>query len=452
MDIKIIQDHINSKDWDALSETNILRGYNYNSTEWKDIHISKQCVFEFFLDKTRYMKAWNLAVRPYQEDVFKRLNMQIEAASFTMSVEDWKLYAQKCIKLLNSFTNSSEFDKRTIGNQMLSFAYKDANYLRIFKDKNLSNDIFEKVKSSSSFLIQSALIEDLTPDEAKEIGYRSLTMDGMLSIRFSVPAQKIMVKFFDEYFQTYTELKSNKKIAAVEMGLILSGLSVDEFETYVKKNYTDMTNKDASTLTTYYKYENKDVEISDELTDVFMSNVHSYMTDVQLNIVSNLSKDQITKHVDDLSLDVLILTDMSLDEIVEIKPKAAETKYDISGKRFFTEEEIINHPNLFDPSVFKRNATAYMSKTTFKLLNKTWKRSQRYPAGVMDFSSIVSSVKYNYLTIKTIKYIKEKTGVTDEAVIEAMQKGFIGKGSAIAKTNPDGINLYYIRKFLKDYT
>ena len=90
----------------------------------------------------------------------------------------------------------------------------------------------------------------------------------------------------------------------------------------------------------------------------------------------------------------------------------------IRAKRFFTEEEIAANPNLFDPEYVKDSGKSYVSRETFKILNKQFNKRKQYGEGLDDFLTIIRKYSYETMTIKTIKYLVEKTGFPVAKLLE----------------------------------
>jgi hypothetical protein len=162
-------------------------------------------------------------------------------------------------------------------------------------------------------------------------------------------------------------------------------------------------------------------------------------------MINNVSEKVIVDNIKSIHLGYLAKRQsMSLERITELVGKK---NYDLTWhSRFFTDEEIAANPHFFDPRVLNRRTSAYVSLDTFKILNKTWELRQQYNDELRYFEPIVSGLAPDAITIKTLRYLKEKTQSSNEVVIKAIKRKYIDEAWA-----KDAKKLAIIQKFIKKF-
>lgn len=97
--------------------------------------------------------------------------------------------------------------------------------------------------------------------------------------------------------------------------------------------------------------------------------------------------------------------------------------YSLLFLRFFTEEEILENMDLFDPEVFRKASVLYYSKDTLSKLNKFHGRRFRYNIGVTSLMRIVGTRTYNKMPItdEDFLYLAEKTNSTNEQMLSVLE-------------------------------
>ena len=131
----------------------------------------------------------------------------------------------------------------------------------------------------------------------------------------------------------------------------------------------------------------------------------------------------------------------------EMNKMKGEPEQDISHVRFFTEEEIIANPNLFSPQTLAREPFAYVTPSTFKLLNIIWGKRRKYNPDLTDFSKIVGTVDANKITIAMLKYLVKRTNVQNAEIIKALDDHFYTKSP-----NPDTKNINILMNFFRKFS
>jgi hypothetical protein len=157
-----------------------------------------------------------------------------------------------------------------------------------------------------------------------------------------------------------------------------------------------------------------------------------------------LTLEQIERYKDLLSLEAMLFNKrIPLDKVKEFK---SVEFFDASKIRFFTEEEIIQNPEFFDPESVKKVGYLYVSESTFKLLNKTWSKKQKYENDLSDFTTLCNNlVRLKYFLFDDLRYIVKKTGASNDRVV----KEIISRRIRPTSKNHEDFN--FIKEFINSY-
>jgi hypothetical protein len=159
-------------------------------------------------------------------------------------------------------------------------------------------------------------------------------------------------------------------------------------------------------------------------------------------VIKFLTREQIIKFKDFLSPSLMVKnTKISLKEIKELKLKDSET-IDFTNERFFTEEEIIQNPEFFDPKYVKDSAMVYISEEEFRKLNKIWGSRYHYDPNLSDFEIIFKNNIYR-LDMSQIKYLAKRTKINNELLVNVIMKNNL-YGSSLK-------DFIIFKKFLENY-
>ena len=148
-----------------------------------------------------------------------------------------------------------------------------------------------------------------------------------------------------------------------------------------------------------------------------------------IQLLPALSKEKTIEYYGNLGESIIIKnTNLSIDEVVEIA-NSPNGKESLFGSRFFTDEEIAKYPHLFDPRNLKYGPSAYVSKETFKLLNKSAGTRQRYNTEYSDFKVIYRRhVNERYhLSDEEVMYLKEKTNCSNKEFIKSIDNVYTNR-------------------------
>ncbi len=157
------------------------------------------------------------------------------------------------------------------------------------------------------------------------------------------------------------------------------------------------------------------IELVDELND------RNIIPGIEL--VRLMHKDEFLMLRNDLQVPLRVLStiDGTLDDYISEYSNHITTYQLLMETRFYTEEEIIAHPEMFDPEVFVNAAVLWYSRDTLKMLNRVHgrngkARSFRYKPEKMTLRSILFTRVNNdmHTTMSDALYLKEKTNTTNK--------------------------------------
>jgi hypothetical protein len=198
-----------------------------------------------------------------------------------------------------------------------------------------------------------------------------------------------------------------------------------------------MNDKDAFRL----KYDLDDnVKISTNLVNILSNNTELMLKDKTIDdmkimatskgfasimslINDNLDVGQVIKYKDEISLvNFARHKDVSLklikDEIINRNRQG--TCVTSLTRRFFTEEEILQYPDIFLPVHIKDKGHLYVSSKTFKVLKTQHNLSTNWSKKLISFNTILQNTSFSDVTADQIKYLVKKTKATREEVLNGL--------------------------------
>lgn len=432
------QDLINAKDWDALITTDFYLDFNYSKTTFKQYTFDRDFIMSFVFNVDRFI-AHNKHIvtlgtsNIYYDDVFKNIMSRCTDLGIKLSTQDWK----EVIDAVNILYSNKIIDTGACG-AVLDITGKDVDYLRVLLDPKT----VAKLSSIREFgftanRLNAEEFTKLTPDE-QSIVAPLLTYD---SDNIRVHVEKGDARIFANVAKDYKELNDISRKLMLKVSSVLADLGPDEYT----KALLDLIYKDETVVAESwlpYFLEHPDYEIDDEqfrrLFNKFGGHMFMYM-------INNVSEKVIEEKIKSIHTSYLISRkSMSLGRISELLGHA---KTDFSGGgRFFTEEEIAEHPHFFDPRALIRRTNHYVSRDTFKILNRAWGTRQQYNDDLVDFVTIVRSLSSAVLSVKTLRYLKEKTNASNEVVTSTILGRHID-----GDMNKDAKKLSIVKNFIKKF-
>jgi hypothetical protein len=282
-----------------------------------------------------------------------------------------------------------------------------------------SQELSDRFSSGKFYLINfhAGTLKGLTPQEILK-----LFLLPVPDANIPVYDQKKLLDVFDtpeEFIDFYNTLHSKSIGTDINLGEVLSKLSQSEYSEALEYYRTR-----SGRVPSYY----------DNIFHYYLHNDHEIPQDVIEKLkqfgaleeyISKLTDKQLEDNAEEFSTQELIQNSISLDKIMELKPELLEEREleNLSQYRFSTEEEMVKYPFLFDPEAMKYQTGNYLSRKTHKILNSTWKKSQRYnEEHFSTFEGVTKNMAGGYITIKNIKYLKEKTGASNSVVFDVFTK------------------------------
>lgn len=418
MDKHELQQLINAKDWDALANTDILVLFRKGKPNVNDVpDLTPEFYSEFLFNKEYYFKAketymqTNSSNHHFPDNVVLRNFMKYLYKHMDFKIDDWK----SLINAFDVFNNSNFQVPGDVQWHVTSLHHKNVEFIKALKDDDFYTKVRDNYHDYSVADVTPDHFKGLTPDEMKEIGWDTITLGGLQGLDIQDDTKPLIMGFFNDVYTAITKTWNDD----VEPGLLMGNMAYDDYKTEFKKIMeSEVSWNIFRDLTTYFQV--NDVVIDDDFLDYMNKKASTY--NVSRNyifaipwIIPNLSKEQVIKHKSMIPLNqVTQRDDFTIDEIAQ-DILGPGNHADLTTHRFFTEEEIRRYPELFNPERIKQNYGHYVTKDTFKMLNKAWGgKRYRYNEELTNFVRLINELSADNLTVKNLKYLKEKTGVSNE--------------------------------------
>lgn len=437
------QDLIDSKDWDSLSKTDILGDFNFNTTAYMDYTFDKDFLTEFMFNRDRYKESkLSYADKAnstfYDDDNFRHLFRRMELLNIKLSTKEWR----EVINTADEYSNQI-IQKRDYMGVIVSLTYKNSEFLKLLLD----DTIYKRILTVAEDTYDHATITPKTfegiSDEDMKIILPRLSYGGKREITFEQFDETILLKYVDGIDGAIKLCEQNRTI---KIAKVLKHLEPDEY-LKVWKDYIGREIRGSITRYYWEPYfqEHKDYVATDDDIQILLDFYGEFLFN---EISFAFTDEQLIKFGKYLDIKSLAKNDrISLSKITEIKGTG---NFHLLNTRFFTEEEIIANPHFFDPeeiTVKKRGCGLYISKDTFRLLNKAWGKRQRYNENLVRFDYIVSSLRADQITISTIKYLKNKAKISDQLLFSVLNNVYISPSH-----NEDGRKFNEFFKFINRYS
>lgn len=393
---QIFQDLIDAKDWNSLADTDFLEEFNYHNYGWELYTFDKKLVLQFFCKNARYLKSKKHVERLhgslYEDDIWGNLNTAMIRQGITLDESEWEEY------LINVYTMFKHNTIRGPGLQRAIAGKEDINFYKALSKSPVRKDLSGFLISvRNTKIVITPEWQELTPKE-----FRSLLFVYDQAKNTYIKYKNCDKTIYQHCIDDDIDIVEFVKKYDLEISDIYDNLSIDEYIDvirYIKSKYTDKM--EASLIGDYFKNHYEE-NISDDMIETLLNEFSGIMYGISFC----LSKEQYEKYKDLIPSSVKVkLPYLSLDEAAE----DISGLEDMSGERFFTEEEMIAHPNLFDPNEVKYLTCMYVSKETFALLNKTWNKDIRYNKVLTDVRVLIDSMSSTFYNIESLRYIREKT-------------------------------------------
>ena len=193
----------------------------------------------------------------------------------------------------------------------------------------------------------------------------------------------------------------------------------------------------------YWKFlGRKDVDLTPEQIEKMLplikeEDIVDSLSNKSAHIFNKMTLEQFKRIEHPISPKYMVRTKgFTIEEYINVTNEARRKldSYSILLGRFWTEEEILAHPEMFDPRVFRKSSMLFVTKPTMTALNKYWKTRFRVKEGFTELSSILSGRDWNdfQTTLDDFIYLVHKTNSTNTNVLQTLQhrstKHKIGRG------------------------
>ena len=432
------QDAITAHDWGSLAHSDIFYDLNSNNT-YKSYTFDKSFILDFVFNLGKHVSHRDYilykARKSYYPDVLiKNIFERISDLGITFTTDEWL----KIISATYDLVMSTSLNK-SAAIYALSLSGKDVNYLRALFD----NTAYKKIQEiritniiGTSSKLDIGEFNKLSLDEQRQIiprlnhgaGFPISSANGDLSdlAHLASTPQEVVKLATDLGVNVYDILKDTDPDAYTNM---LIGLNDSEPSAQFLYKWGDYY-KDH----TYFKLSDGQL---DKLFDV-------YNNDVFRVIINNITDEQLAKYSSHITTRVLFKRDgLTLSKVSEL---LGDNNTDLTGHRFFTEEEIRDKPHFFDPKSVIDTNMYYVSPDTFKLLNKTWGKRIQYRGTLTTLDVLISkNLSIGSLaSIKTLRYLVQKTGASNDVVTSIVLREYIDP-----RWNEDCRKLSVVKDFLK---
>ena len=432
------QDLINAKDWDELVKTDIFLDFDRGSNTFEQYTFDRDFVLSFVFNEERFSDHTehiftSTGKGHFPFFILSNTMKRAQALGIKFSTKEWKEIANGLCDLFKA----NRINVATVIDNM-KITGKDVEFLRVLADDDLYKRLSEiTMTGMSAYRLDANEFAKLSPDEQEKVALR-LTYGQ----RTRVYIDNGDMTIFASAVKSTQKINDLAYLLATEVSKILADLEPSEYLRALLKLIDDKVNVRIESWLTYF-HEHQDFELNKtqlkKLLDYFGGDMFNFMT-------GNLTDEMIMDNIMSISVENLIKRNsLTLDKIVEI---LGPRRVDLCGQtRFFTEEEIVKYPHFFDPASLNRIPCFYVSRDTFKVLNKSWGTRHRYNEDLVDFSAITATLVPTATTIKTLRYLKEKTNASNEVVINAIKRKHIDEA-----WSKDAKKLSIIKKFLLKLT
>jgi len=363
-----LQDIINSKNPDefnsiksninllkSIYRTNIIFNYNEEFINW------------LLTEKNIYNIDDNL----YIDDLFYNITKTYELTSVNL------------IKMLDLSTDNSIPYVSNLA---------DIVYDNVTKN-NLTEELAEKIMLHQSNNVTRysfrRFVKKLTPEYDIKCVKKIMEKGASRYIKYIQPDLKKLLFTADELVT----------LAIKEDSSIITGL----LASYPDFNILKYKNK----LNIQYAYINSNIEFTEEILDAILEENYKLMQEIAENIPESL----IEKYMNKCNPKSLMTNNnLSLD-FYNNHPELSNY-FEYLLYKPYKDEKIAQYPNLFEAKTIKEYSI-YVSKETFKLLNKTHGTKQRYK------EKTFAEIEYEkYIYPEYILYLKDKMNVSNSTIID----------------------------------
>jgi hypothetical protein len=190
------------------------------------------------------------------------------------------------------------------------------------------------------------------------------------------------------------------------------------------------------------------LSISDETLKKLLNIINTYgITESYFDMLSgNMTVKQLEFYMKDISVTTYISDPrITIDKIVTRCGSSGGVDILNMSSRFFTEEDMIKHPQLFNPETLINQSRMYCSKSTFKILNKVWGTRKRWSDELISANMLFRRLPNNYINKTVVEYIVKKTNTSNTELIDLLE--YVSS----QKTSEYIIKIHAFNKFTQKY-
>jgi ribosomal protein S6 len=422
------QDLIDKKDWDGLLQTDILPDFEINDTGRYVFNFD--FMYEFVL-KRFHENAITANYKINIDSLFRNMFVRAKELKLNITANQWELIINEFIEIKKNNNNSFLINNGVF----LDTGNKNSEFIKFLI--NYDNPELDKLyrEYQSTIIIDSSNVNDLSANDIIELA------DKFNKIYKNESYYLVNFGFDDETIEKLiNEIKTDDDLISffekinVPLHNAINLFSENRFISFIRKNL-DIIN--INNINQYIKI-HSDMILPDDLVKTIVDTGKLYY------FATVLTLEQIERYKDLLSLEAMLFNKrIPLDKVKEFK---SVEFFDASKIRFFTEEEIIQNPEFFDPESVKKVGYLYVSESTFKLLNKTWSKKQKYENDLSDFTTLCNNlVRLKYFLFDDLRYIVKKTGASNDRVV----KEIISRRIRPTSKNHEDFN--FIKEFINSY-
>lgn len=387
------------------------RGF-YEVEEYKNITITS-AFFRWYFSKA----AETIQISHWFDDTSYNFMM----AKYKPSLEDMESAIQYMFKDINSsvgYISSAQ-----------AWFYKSKNkpslYLLYLWEQSKNN---EEIQMSKYELTLDALIEIQNSDPATYDDmvtyYRNYWHSGASRKYEADPDALVHMIGKDEFMQSLitrglpSESEYHDKLRSI--------MTFDEMIDTMKKTIDKNENNIHADVLNFFDDENYNEEQLAVIYEVMMST--RYIRPYQSALMKQYSSDEL-KALPNLAPEKLLLAKDGIENVLEEYLKqakrtsiwTAKSMYEkLQSTVFLRNDEIAKYAQFIDPEAFKAEPFGYITKDTFKIMNSSSGKRQRWDENINNFREILYRHSNSDINIDDFEYLIKETGVSNEQVLGSL--------------------------------
>lgn len=400
--VKIIQALIDNKEWGKLSEPLHMQNFLFNG--YQNYNYNDE-FFNVFLTTEKYHKTFlkAITIQNWSAELLENFLKTANSIGFIRKLSENELHTwfSKLIKIVQNVYPKMTKDR--CSGVVIDHTYKPALWFKMLINDKSKLEYWSNVKTGHfGISLTDNIFNELTDDELKGLP-DVLTFNGTVQLKDKLTTYDNLHRMFDSEIALISWLNT---IDIIEHGRVFVHKDPDEILNLIQEHAIGNFNA----LQKWVMYFNvTNTEVPDELFEHIHSE-RSYRGGLLTYIVEQLTRQQMEKATY-LNPEAVARRKDGL-EILDLRGIKNE---DFSNTRVFELDEIKKYPQFFDPGSLVVYLNQYVDAETFKLLNRAWKKRQRYNTALTRWD-LVFRRHPKTLSIDNIKYAL-KHGLTNEGLL-----------------------------------